>query len=74
MLATLGFSLLNMLITCTLVLLICWVYDTCRVEIKADRSRPADLVFVSYTTPDEWQPYVGSMEDLRDWDENLHAA
>ncbi len=74
MLATLGFSLLNMLITCTIVLLICWVYDTEKAEIEADRSCPADLAFVSYTTSDEWQPYFGSMDDLGSWDENCHAA
>jgi hypothetical protein len=74
MLATLGFSLLNMLITCTMVLLICWVFDTDRADIEADRSRPADLAFVGYTTPDEWQPYVGSMDDLGYWDKNCHAA
>jgi hypothetical protein len=74
MLATLGFFLLGMLISCTMALLICWVYDTDRAEIEADRSRSADLPFVSYTTSDEWQPYFTSMVDLGFWDKNCHAV
>jgi hypothetical protein len=45
MLVPLGLYLLIMLITCTMILLICWAYDTERAEIEAGRSDPADLEF-----------------------------
>jgi hypothetical protein len=46
MLAPLGFSLLIMLIACTLVLLICWAYDSRKASLEAGRSRPTDLNFL----------------------------
>src|SRR5271167_3811062 len=45
MLAPLGFYALSMVITCTIILLGCWVHDTYRAAIEAGRSRPADLEF-----------------------------
>jgi hypothetical protein len=51
MLAPLGFYLVIILIACTTILLLCWVYDTARAEVEARRSRPADSKFVFDSTP-----------------------
>jgi hypothetical protein len=45
MLAHLGFFLLSLLATCTLVLLICWTLDGDRSEIEAQQSTPVILKF-----------------------------
>jgi hypothetical protein len=49
MLAPLGFFALIMLSTCTMILLICWAYDTDRAKIEAGRSQPADLEFAVHS-------------------------
>ena len=41
----LGFYVLAMVVTCTILLLICWAHGGYRVEIEAGRSDPADLEF-----------------------------
>ena len=41
MLTPLAINMLIMLITCALILLICWVFDTDRAEIEAGHSHPA---------------------------------
>jgi hypothetical protein len=78
MLAPLGFFLLNMVITCTTVLLICWAHDTNRAKIEAGQSRPADLEFVHDSIPGDWRPYFDSifesMDELGLEVENRHAA
>jgi hypothetical protein len=74
MLAPLGFFLLNMVITCTMVLLICWAQDTNRAEIEPRQSHPADLEFARHSISDEWRPYFDSMDDLGLGVENRHAA
>ena len=74
MLAPLGFSLLNMLITCAIILLICWAHDTHGAAMEAGRSRPADSEFVPYSIPHEWRPYFDSMDELGLGEENRHAA
>jgi hypothetical protein len=45
MLAHLALYLTIMLSACTMILLMCWVYDTASAEIEAGRSRPADWEF-----------------------------
>jgi hypothetical protein len=74
MLAPLGFYLLMTLIECTMILLLCWAYDTARAEIEAGRSRPADSEFVLDSIPQEWRPYFGSKDDLGLGEEKWHAA
>jgi hypothetical protein len=78
MLAPLGFFLLNMVITCTMVLMICWAHDTSSAQIEASRSRPVDLELVHDSIPGDWRPYFDSifdsMDDLGLEVENRHAA
>jgi hypothetical protein len=78
MLAPLGFFLLNMVITCTMVLLICWAHDNNTAKIEPRQSRPADLGFVDDSISGDWRPYFDSifdsMDDLGLGVENRHAA
>ncbi len=69
-----GFYLLTMLITSTIILLICWAYDTDRAEIEAGRSRPAEPESVFDSILREWRPYFDSMDDLGLGEEKWHAA
>jgi hypothetical protein len=74
MLVPLGFYLLIMLIACTMILLICWAYDTASAAIEAGRSRPEDSEFVLDSIPQEWRPYSGFMDELGFEVEKGHAA
>ena len=57
MLAPLGFFLLTLLATCTLLLLICWVLDADRTGIEAGRDRPVILEFPVH--PHRGRSHVG---------------
>jgi hypothetical protein len=46
MLAPLAFNLSIMLSVCTLLLLICWAYDTVGAQIETGWSRPAESEFL----------------------------
>jgi hypothetical protein len=43
MLAPLGFYLLNILLTCTAILVMSWAYDNHRATIEARPARPAEF-------------------------------
>jgi hypothetical protein len=74
MLAPLGFYLFTMVMTCSIVMLSCWVYDTNRVAIEAWRSRPADLGFDLDSISHEWRPYSDSTDEFGCPVEHAHAA
>jgi hypothetical protein len=63
-----------MLITSTIILLICWAYDTAGAKIEAGRSRPAEPESVFDSILREWRPYFDSMDDLGLGEEKWHAA
>jgi hypothetical protein len=74
MLAPLGFFLLYMLIALSMVLLLCWAYDTDRAEVEAGRSRLADSEFGLDPIAYEWPPYYNSMDEFGSGMEKYHAA
>jgi hypothetical protein len=74
MLAPLGFFLLYMVIVLSMVLLICWAYDTDRAGVEAGRTRPADSEFGLDPIVHEWPPYYNSMDELGFGMETYHAA
>jgi hypothetical protein len=74
MLAPLGFYLLNILITCTTILLLSWVYDKHTAQIEARRTRLADSQFGLDSIPQERRPDSGSMDDLGRRVQQRHAA
>jgi hypothetical protein len=74
MLAPLGLYLLIVLFTCTMGLLICWVYDIDRAEIGATRSRPEDPESVFDSILREWRPYFDPRDDVGLEEEKWHAA
>jgi hypothetical protein len=51
MLAPLGYNLSIMVGVCTLLLLICWAYDTVGAQIEAGGSRPAESEFLVHPYP-----------------------
>jgi hypothetical protein len=74
MLAPLGFYLLNILITCSTILLISWAYDTHRAQIEVGRTPLADSQFGLDPVPQEWESDVASMDDEGRRVQKRHAA